>query len=98
VHRFVLVNKAVLDVNKEPVRRTFDRLLGSGHSGQSCPHCHAPVTVGHVLQEDGTLKDEDGNVVTSRQRAEQHVKELNAQQTRVTAYIRKHRARRQAIK
>jgi hypothetical protein len=97
VHRFQLVNNAVKDAYGLPSRRTYDYLLGSGHDGQSCPHCGAAVRVGHVLQEDGTMKDRDGNVVTARARAEQHIKELNAHQNRVAAYVRHHRTKRKAI-
>lgn len=93
MHRFHLVNKAVLDANKQPARRTYDYMLGSGHNGQSCPHCHGPVHLGHVLQADGTMKDGEGNVVTAREMAKAHVAELNAHHDRVKAYVRQHKVR-----
>jgi hypothetical protein len=97
MHRFVLVNKALLDVKKQPARRTYDYLLGSGHDGQSCPHCKAAVVLGHTLHDDGAMRDRDGNVVTARARAEEHVKALNGQQNRVTSYLRRHRARSERV-
>lgn len=97
VHRFVLVNRTVLDGLKQPVRRNFDYMIGSGHDGQSCPSCHAPVRMGHVLHEDGAMRDGDGNEVIPRRMALDHLKELNAQHARVKTYTRKHRTRTAAI-
>lgn len=85
VHRFVLVNPELPQAKK----RTYDYLLGSGHNGQSCPCCHAPVRLGHVLGEDGNMRDPKGNEIAPRQMALDHLKELNAQQERVRTYVRK---------
>ena len=93
MHRFVLVNHAVKDAGGQPARRTYDYMLGSGHSGQSCAHSHGPVHLGHVLHQDGKMRDGEGNVVTARAMALKHVNELNGHHARLKEYVRHHRVK-----
>lgn len=84
MHRFVLVEKTL------GARQQFDVVLGTGHDGQSCPHCSAPVRLGWKLGEDGKLVDKDGLEVVPRTVARQRIADLNAFHARMDKHAQRH--------
>jgi len=55
LHRYILVDKTVIQSDGQPARFRYDIALGSGFDGESCPHCHAPMRRTHVLHESGRM-------------------------------------------
>lgn len=55
LHRYILVDKTVIQRDGQPARFHFDIALGSGVDGESCPHCHAPMRRSHVLHTSGRM-------------------------------------------
>jgi hypothetical protein len=55
LHRYILVDKTVIQRDGQPARFHYDIALGSGIDGESCPHCHAPMRRSHVLHGSGRM-------------------------------------------
>jgi len=55
LHRYILVDKTVIQRDGQPARFHYDIALGSGIDGESCPHCHAPMRRSHVLHTSGRM-------------------------------------------
>jgi hypothetical protein len=85
LHRMMLVEK-----NSGAVF-PLDIMLGSGHDGQSCPHCHAPLNFGHVLNDKGMLVDKDGKELEPRQVAKSYIEKLNGFHARMDLYTQRHK-------
>jgi hypothetical protein len=88
LHRIMLVERTT--------GATFplDIVLGTGHDGQSCAHCHSRVHLGFVLQDDGTLRDKDGNELTPRQVAKDYIAKLNGFHVRMDRYAERHKVQK----
>lgn len=90
VHRIGLIHRGAVDGSGQPARFRLSIMLGSGHDGASCPHCHQPVEMGYTLGEDGRLRDKDGREHTPREIAQGYIDALNGFHGRMEKYGQTH--------
>lgn len=84
LHRFVLVEKTL------GARQRYDVVLGTGHDGQSCPHCGAAVRLGWTLDDAGKLMDGEGKEIRPRDLAKARMAALNAFHARMDRHAARH--------
>ena len=91
VHRFVLIERGVLDRSGNPARHHFYIMLGTGTDGKSCPHCGQEVKTGLTLQKDGVLVHAEGEH-NPRELVKAKIAELPEFHARMDAYAARHKA------
>jgi hypothetical protein len=92
LHRFVFIEKGVIDDDGQPARFHFHIKLGMGSDGESCGHCGQPVQRDITLANDGGLVHAVRGAVSPHDLAREKIAELNAFHARMDAYVAKHKA------
>jgi hypothetical protein len=92
LHRFILIERSVINRDGQQHRYEFTIRLGMGSDGESCAHCGQPVQRDVTLAEDGSLVHATRGPVSPHDLAREKIAELNAFHSRMDAYTRKHKA------
>jgi hypothetical protein len=91
-HRFLLINRSVIDRSGNAATHEFTIILGSGADGSSCPHCQQPVSRGLSLGEDGSLAHPELGELKPFDMVKAHLAKLDAFHARMAAYAKRHGA------
>jgi hypothetical protein len=92
LHRFVFIERSVIDDDGQPARFHFHIRLGMGSDGERCGHCDQPVSRDISLAEDGSLVHATRGAVSPHDLAREKLAELNAFHARMDAYTKLHKA------